>query len=80
MPSVVLLLPLVSKLLWTVERLLVKSFSLVPPQKVVVYIYAYLAADVDNVASVELSIGKIVLVSKGAFQENVDVCLMLHPA
>ncbi|KAG2190469.1 hypothetical protein INT46_001553 [Mucor plumbeus] len=28
----------------------------------------------------ELSIGKIVLVSKGAFQENVDVCLMLHPA
>ncbi|KAI9480873.1 MAG: hypothetical protein EXX96DRAFT_482370 [Benjaminiella poitrasii] len=28
----------------------------------------------------ELSIGKIVLISKGAFQENVDVCLMLHPA
>ncbi|CEP17154.1 hypothetical protein [Parasitella parasitica] len=28
----------------------------------------------------ELSIGKIVLVSKGAFQNSVDVCLMLHPA
>ncbi|KAI7899527.1 uncharacterized protein BX663DRAFT_521192 [Cokeromyces recurvatus] len=28
----------------------------------------------------ELSIGKIVLINKGAFQENVDVCLMLHPA
>lgn len=29
---------------------------------------------------VELSIGKIVLVDKRAFQDNVDVCLMLHPA
>ncbi|KAI9340346.1 hypothetical protein BD770DRAFT_399675 [Pilaira anomala] len=28
----------------------------------------------------ELSIGKIVLVEKRAFQDNVDVCLMLHPA
>ncbi|KAG0741212.1 hypothetical protein G6F16_006231 [Rhizopus arrhizus] len=28
----------------------------------------------------ELSIGKIVLVQKRAFQDNVDVCLMLHPA
>lgn len=27
----------------------------------------------------ELSIGKIELVSKGAFQDNVDVCVMLHP-
>lgn len=76
----VLLLPLVSKLLWTAERLLVKSFSLVLPQKVVVCRYVHLVAYADNVAPVELSIGKIVLVSKGAFQENVDVCLMLHPA
>ncbi|KAG1591751.1 hypothetical protein G6F48_003094 [Rhizopus delemar] len=28
----------------------------------------------------ELSIGKIILVQKRAFQDNVDVCLMLHPA
>ncbi|KAI9245434.1 hypothetical protein BY458DRAFT_537038 [Sporodiniella umbellata] len=28
----------------------------------------------------ELSIGKILLVKKKAFQENVDVCMMLHPA
>ncbi|KAI8140350.1 hypothetical protein BJV82DRAFT_623586 [Fennellomyces sp. T-0311] len=28
----------------------------------------------------ELSIGKIVLVNKRAIQDNVDVCLMLHPA
>lgn len=41
---------------------------------------AYFVAYADNAALVELSIGKIVLVSKGAFQENVDVCLMLHPA
>ncbi|RCH77546.1 hypothetical protein CU098_004463, partial [Rhizopus stolonifer] len=27
----------------------------------------------------ELSIGKILLCSKGAFQESVDVCMMLHP-
>ncbi|KAI9310699.1 hypothetical protein BX666DRAFT_1869210 [Dichotomocladium elegans] len=27
----------------------------------------------------ELSIGKILLVKKRAFQDNVDVCLMLHP-
>ncbi|CDS06279.1 hypothetical protein LRAMOSA08807 [Lichtheimia ramosa] len=28
----------------------------------------------------ELSIGKIVMVQKRAFQDNVDACLMLHPA
>ncbi|KAF7732808.1 hypothetical protein EC973_000083 [Apophysomyces ossiformis] len=27
----------------------------------------------------ELSIGKIVMVNKRAFQDNVDVCMMLHP-
>lgn len=27
----------------------------------------------------ELSIGKIRLVAKRAFQDNVDVCVMLHP-
>ena len=29
---------------------------------------------------IELSIGKIVMVQKRAFQDNVDACLMLHPA
>ncbi|RCH94598.1 hypothetical protein CU098_010623, partial [Rhizopus stolonifer] len=28
----------------------------------------------------ELSIGKIVLIQKRAFQDNVDVCMMLHPS
>jgi hypothetical protein len=34
----------------------------------------------DTLHFIELSIGKIVLTNMGAFQENVDVCLMLHPA
>lgn len=35
---------------------------------------------INQLSLVELSIGKIVLTNKGVFQENVDVCLMLHPA